>query len=195
MIAIVCEWEIPQGPQACYGKRFAGLNKHSKPTWIKCHSSKCSQIAGLNTLGISVVRIDYAPNGVIPPHTHPQATEILSVLEGTLSVGFVTSVPDNRLITKVLNKGDVFVFPIGLIHFQFNVGNTNAVAIAALSSQNPGIIIIANAVFGRSHSSLMMFSSRPSKLIRRWLTIFKLISGWTTPTRKNTNTAAPCKTP
>ncbi|KAM6554503.1 hypothetical protein CsatB_015265 [Cannabis sativa] len=54
----------------------------------------------------------------------------------------------NRLFTKVLNKGDVFVFPIGLIHFQFNKGHTPAVAFAALSSQNAGVITIANAVFG-----------------------------------------------
>ncbi len=106
------------------------------------------QIPGLNTLGISVVRIDYAPYGQNPPHTHPRATEILVVLEGTLYVGFVTSNPENRFFSKVLNKGDVFVFPIGLIHFQFNVGKTNAIALASLSSQNPGVITIANAVFG-----------------------------------------------
>ena len=40
------------------------------------------------------------------------------------------------------------MFPIGLIHFQFNVGHTNAVAIAGLNSQNPGVITIAKAVFG-----------------------------------------------
>ncbi|KAK8589659.1 hypothetical protein V6N13_088485 [Hibiscus sabdariffa] len=41
-----------------------------------------------------------------------------------------------------------FVLPIGLIHFQLNVGKTNAVAFAGLSSQNPGVITIANVVFG-----------------------------------------------
>ncbi|XP_077242317.1 putative germin-like protein 2-3 [Tasmannia lanceolata] len=107
-----------------------------------------AQIAGLNTLGISIVRIDYALNGLIPPHTHPWTSEILVVIEGTLYAGFVTSDPENRLISKVLNKGDVFVSPIGLIHFQFNVGQTNAIAIAGLSSQNPGIVPIANSVFG-----------------------------------------------
>ncbi|XP_012492699.1 germin-like protein subfamily 1 member 7 [Gossypium raimondii] len=107
------------------------------------------QIPGLNTLGISLVRIDYAPyGGLNPPHTHPRATEILLVVDGTLSVGFVTSNTDNRLFTKVLYPGDVFVFPEGMIHFQFNIGSTNAVAFAALSSQNPGVITIANAVFG-----------------------------------------------
>ena len=52
------------------------------------------EIAGLNTLGISLARIDYASLGQNPPHTHPRATEILTVLEGTLYVGFVTSNPE-----------------------------------------------------------------------------------------------------
>ncbi|KAG6521849.1 putative germin-like protein 2-2 [Zingiber officinale] len=110
-----------------------------------------NQIPGLNTLGVSLVRIDYAPNGLNPPHTHPRATEVLAVLEGELYVGFVTSNLNgggNRLFTKNLRKGDVFVFPQGLIHFQFNRGKTNAIAFAGLSSQNPGVITIANAVFG-----------------------------------------------
>ncbi|KAJ7960769.1 Germin-like protein subfamily 1 member [Quillaja saponaria] len=107
------------------------------------------QILGLITLGISLARIDFAPKGLNPPHTHPRATEILVVQEGTLYVGFVTSNPENRLITKVLKKGDVFVFPIGLIHFQLNVVDGDAVTFAALSSQNPGVVItIPNAVFG-----------------------------------------------
>ncbi|XWS58457.1 hypothetical protein CRYUN_Cryun08bG0035400 [Craigia yunnanensis] len=131
---------------------YSGLNiprNTSNPVGSTVTPVNVAQIPGLNTLGISLVRIDYAPNGGLnPPHTHPRATEILVVVEGTLYVGFVTSNPDNRLITKVLYPGDVFVFPVGLIHFQFNVGKTNAVAFAALSSQNPGVITIANAVFG-----------------------------------------------
>ncbi|KAI3959459.1 hypothetical protein MKW98_019049 [Papaver atlanticum] len=132
---------------------LANFNKPGEiksPVGSLVTQANVAQIAGLNTLGISMVRIDYAPYGLNPPHTHPRATEILVVLEGTLKVGFVTSnSPDgNKLFTKLLYKGDVFVFPIGLIHFQYNVGKTPAVAIAALSSQNPGVITIANAVFG-----------------------------------------------
>ncbi|XVF42410.1 hypothetical protein PTKIN_Ptkin01aG0360300 [Pterospermum kingtungense] len=128
---------------------FRGLNKPGNTAnqlGSKVTPVNVLQILGLNTLGISLARIDFAPYGLNPPHIHPRGTEILTVLEGTLYVGFVTS--DNRLITKVLYPGDVFVFPIGLIHFQFNVGNTNAVALAGLSSQNPGVITIAKAVFG-----------------------------------------------
>ncbi|KAL8108498.1 hypothetical protein AgCh_024809 [Apium graveolens] len=107
-----------------------------------------AQIPGLNTLGIFLARIDFAPWGLNPPHTHPRGTEILTVIQGSIEVGFVTSNPDNRLISKIVNKGDVFVFPIGLVHYQRNVGSGNAVAVVALSSQNPGLVTIAHAVFG-----------------------------------------------
>lgn len=87
-----------------------------------------AQLPRLNTLGISMVRIDIAPWGIFPPHTHPWATEIITVLEG--------------------KKGDVYVFPVGLVPFQHNVGKVNVVAIVTLSSQIPGVISIANTIFG-----------------------------------------------
>ncbi|XP_022720004.1 germin-like protein subfamily 1 member 14 isoform X3 [Durio zibethinus] len=94
---------------------FSGLNmpgNTSNQLGSKVTPVNVEQVAGLNTLGISLARIDFAPyGGLNPPHTHPRATE-------------------------------------GLIHFQFNIGNTNAIAFAGLSSQNPGVITIANAVFG-----------------------------------------------
>ncbi|CAN1220207.1 Putative germin-like protein 2-2 [Linum perenne] len=127
---------------------FGGLHVPGNTSNAVGSTVTVTQIPGLNTFGVSMVRIDFAPWGINPPHTHPRATEILTVIEGSLEVGFVTSNPENRLISKVLKKGDVFVFPIGLIHFQRNVGHGNAVAIAGLSSQNPGVITIANAVFG-----------------------------------------------
>ncbi|QCE07487.1 germin-like protein subfamily 1 member 13 isoform X2 [Vigna unguiculata] len=140
-------------PKLAYADDFfyrgLGAGDTANPLGSKVTAVTVNEILGLNTLGISLARIDFAPKGLNPPHTHPRGTEILVVLEGTLYVGFVASNQnDNRLFTKVLNKGDVFVFPIGLIHFQQNVGYGNAVAIAALSSQNPGVITIANAVFG-----------------------------------------------
>ncbi|KAL3833721.1 hypothetical protein ACJIZ3_008457 [Penstemon smallii] len=130
---------------------FKGLNipgNTSNPLGVFINRPTVNEIPGLNTLGISTVRVDYAPRGVVPPHRHPRAAEILLVLEGTVLAGFVTSDPENKLISKVLQKGDVFAFPFGLIHFQQNVGYGNAVSIGFLSSQNPGVISIANSVFG-----------------------------------------------
>ncbi|XP_018627284.2 putative germin-like protein 2-3 [Nicotiana tomentosiformis] len=127
---------------------YGGLNLPGNKTTqsgTRVTSVNVAQIPGLNTLGISMARIDYIPGGVNPPHIHPRATEILVVLEGSLHVGFVTSNPENRLISTVIHMGDVFVFPVGLVHFQRNVGYGNAIALLALSSQNPGLISIENA--------------------------------------------------
>ncbi|XP_022720007.1 germin-like protein subfamily 1 member 13 isoform X3 [Durio zibethinus] len=100
---------------------FSGLDKAgntSNAVGSKVTPVNADQIPGLNTLGISLVRTDYAPyGGLNPPHSHPRGTEILVVIK------------------------------VGLIHFQLNIGKTDAIAFAGLSSQNPGVIIIANAVF------------------------------------------------
>ncbi|KAH0460434.1 hypothetical protein IEQ34_011097 [Dendrobium chrysotoxum] len=94
-----------------------------------------TQLPGLNTLGISLALIDFAPYGIIPPHFYSRASDILVVIYGTLAVGFVApNNPDNMLFTNVvLNEGDVFVFLKGLIYFQLNTENINAVSISALS--------------------------------------------------------------
>ena len=39
------------------------------------------QIAGLNTLGVSMARVDLEIHGLNPPHTHPRASEIFTLLE------------------------------------------------------------------------------------------------------------------
>ncbi|KAF3450249.1 hypothetical protein FNV43_RR06329 [Rhamnella rubrinervis] len=96
------------------GLRVAGNT--SNAVGSKVTPAAVLQIPGLNTLGISVARVDYAPWGINPP--------------------------------IIIPKGDAFVFPVGLVHYQRNLGSTNAIAFAALSSQNPGVATIANAVFG-----------------------------------------------
>ncbi|KAJ3676189.1 hypothetical protein LUZ60_003601 [Juncus effusus] len=149
---IVCKNSNDVKPEDFF---FSGLDK-AGDTSGKLGSSvnlvNVQKLAGLNTLGISIARLDFAPyGGLNPPHIHPRATEVLTVLEGTLYVGLVTSNP-NKLFAKVLNKGDVYVFPQGLIHFQFNIGPVPTVAIAGLGSQNPGVFTMANAVFGSNAS-------------------------------------------
>ncbi|KAL5981747.1 hypothetical protein ACLOJK_015810 [Asimina triloba] len=103
------------------------------------------KIAGLNTLGVSMSRIDYAPGGLNPPHTHPRATEMVFVLYGELEVGFITTA--NVLISKRIKQGENFVFPRGLVHFQKNDGDVPAAVIAAFNSQLPGTQSIAVTLF------------------------------------------------
>ena len=99
------------------------------------------------------------------------------VLEGTLYAGFVTlDQLNNTLIAKVLNKGDVFVFAIGLIHFQFNIGKRNAVAYSALNSQFLGEVTIANTVFGANPPINTDFLGKAFQLDPKIEKIFRISS-------------------
>lgn len=111
----------------------------------KVTPANVEKIPGLNTLGVSLARIDYAPKGLNPPHTHPRATEVVFVLEGELDVGFITTA--GVLVSKSIKKGDVFVFPRGLVHFQKNNGDVSAAVISAFNSQLPGTQSIAATLF------------------------------------------------
>ncbi|KAA8545331.1 hypothetical protein F0562_020115 [Nyssa sinensis] len=125
------------------GLAKAGLTNNSMGSLVT--AANVQKIPGLNTLGVSLSRIDYAPGGLNPPHTHPRATEIVFVLEGELDVGFITTA--NVLISKSIKKGEIYVFPRGLVHFQKNNGKVPAAVIAAFNSQLPGTQSIAATLF------------------------------------------------
>ncbi|CAE5966065.1 unnamed protein product [Arabidopsis arenosa] len=132
---------------------YSGLNipgNTNNPLGASVTDVDVRRIPGLNTLGVVISRLDFAPGGQLSSHIHPRASQIILVLKGELSVGFVSSNEYNyKLFPKVLYPGDVFVFPIGLVQFHANNnGKTNAVAIGVYGSQNPGVIPIGNAVFG-----------------------------------------------
>eukprot|EP00246_Nothoceros_aenigmaticus_P013168 TRINITY_DN442_c0_g1_i1.p1 TRINITY_DN442_c0_g1~~TRINITY_DN442_c0_g1_i1.p1 ORF type:complete len:228 (-),score=28.56 TRINITY_DN442_c0_g1_i1:1522-2205(-) len=113
-----------------------------------------NQFSGLNTLGLSAARVDFAVGGLNPPHVHPRATELLFLVEGgPLEVGFVSS-NGNTLFQQELYAGDVFVFPRGLAHFQKNRGLKPATAFAALNSQNPGVQQLAQALFAATPQTI-----------------------------------------
>ncbi|KAA8540244.1 hypothetical protein F0562_024193 [Nyssa sinensis] len=107
-----------------------------------------AQFPGVNGLGISIARLDLAPGGVIPMHTHPAASEILLVVRGTITAGFISSA--NTVYVKTLKSGDVMVFPQGLLHFQINAGGIKAIAFPSFSSANPGLQILDFALFANN---------------------------------------------
>uniref|UniRef100_A0ACD5WK96 Uncharacterized protein n=1 Tax=Avena sativa TaxID=4498 RepID=A0ACD5WK96_AVESA len=125
-------------------------------------AANVEKVPGLNTLGVSMSRVDYAPWGMNPPHTHPRATEILFVLEGSLGVGFITTT--GKLFARTVCKGGVFVIPRGLVHFQKNNGGVPAVAISAFNSQLPGTQSLTEAM-------LAAFPMEPTDVLVRALQI------------------------
>ncbi|KAM0939706.1 putative germin, rmlC-like cupin domain superfamily, rmlC-like jelly roll [Dioscorea sansibarensis] len=103
------------------------------------------QFPALNTLGMSFARADFEPGGVNPPHYHPRATETAFVVEGSLYSGFVDST--GRVYAKVVEKGEVMVFPRGMVHFQMNGGDSVATIFGSFNSENPGLVKIPGTIF------------------------------------------------
>ncbi|SPT16020.1 unnamed protein product [Triticum aestivum] len=113
------------------------------------------QFPGVNGLGISAARLDIAVGGVVRLHTHPAASELLFVTEGTILAGFISS-SSNTVYTKTLYKGDIMVFPQGLLHYQYNGGSSPAVALVAFSGPNPGLQITDYALFANNLPSAVV---------------------------------------
>ncbi|XP_057826531.1 germin-like protein subfamily 3 member 2 [Cryptomeria japonica] len=127
------------------GLRKAG-NLSASSTGFAGTSVSVVQFPGLNTLGMSAVRADFEKGGLNVPHLHPRATEIGYVVDGSLYCGFITS--ENKLYAKVIHKGDLMVFPRGLVHFQMNVGHGPAVIVGTFNSENPGLLKLPSTLFG-----------------------------------------------
>ncbi|ONK78793.1 uncharacterized protein A4U43_C02F22490 [Asparagus officinalis] len=124
---------------------FKGLKNSlrgaSKDAPFKVTKATEIEFPALKGLSVSYASLQFAPNGINPPHTHPRSAELLLVVQGWLEVGFVDS--NNTLFTQILGTGDMFVFPKGLVHFQVNKDHKYpAVAISAFGSANAGTIVI-----------------------------------------------------
>ncbi|MCD7464431.1 hypothetical protein HAX54_052728 [Datura stramonium] len=138
---------------------FSGLNVSENAASQFGFATKfvnVNNMPGLNTLGISIVRGDLEPQSLFPLHMHPRASALMTILEGTIYVGLFVADTANffksRLFSKILNPGDVFVFPQGLIHFLYNVGRKKATCLLSFNSQNPGFITIPNSIFASEPS-------------------------------------------
>ncbi|KAH6757211.1 hypothetical protein C2S52_023539 [Perilla frutescens var. hirtella] len=83
---------------------------------------KVARIARLNALGLTMARLDFLPNGFIPPHYHPRGIEILTVLEGSMEA-----------VKSSKKRG---------------VGAGNTVVLSAVNNQNAGIVEPAHGLFG-----------------------------------------------
>ncbi|XP_066326912.1 germin-like protein 8-14 [Miscanthus floridulus] len=131
---------------------YRGLNTTGptiNPFNIGLSSAFVTRFPGVNGLGISAARVDFAPGGIVPLHSHPGGTELLFVIEGAISAGFISSLT-NQVYVKTLYKGDLMVFPQGLLHFQYNLGDDTAVALSSYSSANPGLMILDFALFANN---------------------------------------------
>ncbi|BBN00766.1 protein MpCupin16 [Marchantia polymorpha subsp. ruderalis] len=96
-----------------------------------------TQFPGVIGLGIAPALLKFGPLALNSVHHHPRASEVFYIIDGELDAGVVDT--KNNLFTATLKKGDVFVFPKGLMHFQINRSKTKtATVIAVFNSENAG---------------------------------------------------------
>ena len=116
------------------------------PTAFKVSKASIAEFPALTGQSVSYAILQYPAASVNPPHTHPCSAELLFLLDGSLQVGFVDTT--DRLFTQTLQAGDLFVFPKGLVHYQYNSDAKNsAIAVSAFGSANAGTVSVPNTVF------------------------------------------------
>ncbi|XP_071729576.1 germin-like protein 9-3 [Rutidosis leptorrhynchoides] len=119
------------------------------PNQTDTKSMTCSLIEfpALNGQSVSLSVLRLAPGGASPPHIRPHATGLFFVLAGQFEVGFVDTT--NKLYTQTLETGDMFIFPKGLIHYQYNPDVMKpAVAVAGFGSASASTVSIPVTLFG-----------------------------------------------
>ncbi|KAL2636024.1 hypothetical protein R1flu_007503 [Riccia fluitans] len=138
---------------------FRGLRDFAAPAGAFA-SKKVTQLEfpALAGLGVGVTLLEYRPMTLNPPHTHPRGTELLYVLSGSLDVGVVDT--SNKLYASTISKGDLFVFPQGLVHFQINKSSKKpARAISAFGSSNAGTVSLPRNLFGSGIDDAVLLSA------------------------------------
>ncbi|KAI9119640.1 hypothetical protein K1719_009516 [Acacia pycnantha] len=166
----VADFNLPFGPAgySCKNPLMVNVEDFSSPGILSApiidnifktgeSTAFVDNIPGLNGQRVSMARVDVQPGGVVPLHTHSDATEVLTVLQGSMIAGFISS--NNTVYVKSIGPGGVIVFPRGLLHFQVNSGINLAVGIAAYSSPKPNIQIVDEALFKSNFPTQLISAS------------------------------------
>ncbi|OVA10020.1 Germin [Macleaya cordata] len=148
---IIVDFIIPPNTNAVDGSTFTftgirTLLDTEPPANFKVTKVSMAEFPALNGQSVSLAVLQFPASGTNPPHTHPRSAELLFVVQGSLEVGFVDTT--NKLYTQTLQLGDMFVFPKGLVHYQYNSNTTEpATAFSAFGSANAGTVSVPEAVF------------------------------------------------
>ncbi|KAL3520903.1 hypothetical protein ACH5RR_019052 [Cinchona calisaya] len=123
---------------------FRGVLYHLPPDFTATEAS-VTEFRALDGQSVSLDVLQFPGGSVNPPHTRPRASGLLIVVTGQLEVGFIDT--KNVLYNQTLVAGDMFIFPKGLVHYQYNPFSVPAIAIAAFGSASPGTVSVPKTVF------------------------------------------------
>ncbi|PRQ56705.1 putative germin, rmlC-like cupin domain-containing protein [Rosa chinensis] len=128
------------------------------PKTLKTTKASMVEFPALNGQSVSYAVLQLPPQTLFPPHTRPDATGLLFLLDGSLEVGLIDT--KNNLYTQKLQAGDMFVFPKGLIHYQYNTDSQlPATAIAAFGSASARAVAVPPSVFASGIDDVILAKS------------------------------------
>eukprot|EP01018_Ginkgo_biloba_P011647 Gb_05122 [translate_table: standard] len=149
---IITDFVLPEGVEEAKVDgsyfTFTGFRggAESKAGSVGLKKASITEFPALGGMGLSMELLQFPAGAVNVPHTHPRGGELLFVMDGALTVGVVDST--GKLFKNVLQKGDVFVFPKGLPHYQANMDKSNkAVALSSFGSVNAGTVDLPKDLF------------------------------------------------
>lgn len=120
---ILSNFIVPQNVTTVNGNffTFTGLQSiigSNPPHTFRVSKTSLVEFPALNMDSVSYDALQFPVGTTTPPHIHPCSAELLFLVDGALQVGFVDTT--NKLSSQTLQKGDIFVTPKGLVHFQYN---------------------------------------------------------------------------
>ncbi|CAL1376480.1 unnamed protein product [Linum trigynum] len=87
------------------------------------------------------------------------------VVEGSVTVGFISGLDSNIMYANQLSKGQVMVVPQGFLHFQHNSGSSYAVLFVSFASSDPGMQFVTSALFGNHFPSFLVEKTTEISLV------------------------------
>ena len=137
------------------------------PPAFQATKASLKEFPALDGQSVSYAVLQFPAGSVNPPHTHPRPADLLLPVLVSLDVGFVDT--KNSLYTQTLQTCDLFVFPKGFVHFQYNSDlNKSAVAFSAFGSANAGTVPIPGTVFNTSISDDTLATSLSKPMLRQF---------------------------
>ncbi|XVF76177.1 hypothetical protein PTKIN_Ptkin13bG0245600 [Pterospermum kingtungense] len=115
------------------------------PTAFEVMKVSEDEFPALHGQGVSYAVLQIPSGSLNCVHSHRHTAELLFLLIGSLEVGFVDA--ENVFRFQTLQARDLFIFPKGVIHYQYNYGQDAAFAVSAFSSANAGTITTLRSVF------------------------------------------------
>ncbi|ERM97741.1 hypothetical protein AMTRI_Chr11g154900 [Amborella trichopoda] len=146
------------------------------PPNFKVTKATKAEFPALDGQSVSYAVLQFPSGGVNPPHTHPRSAELLFLVQGSLEVGVVDTT--GKLYAQTLQTGDMFVFPKGLVHYQYNSNaQYPAMALSAFGSASAGTVSVPTTLFTSGISDDVLAKSLKTDVA----TIQKLKAGLAPP--------------